>query len=74
MNIQQYDSGPTSNDLLESLTAEHTPAALNYQIVAQSAGDVQNLENAPAVRDTAMPDVVYFSRATIYLPANTRNL
>ena len=49
MSIQQYDSGPTSNDLLESLTAEHTPAALNYQIVAQSAEDVQNIENAPAV-------------------------
>ncbi|MGA9062982.1 MAG: hypothetical protein WB341_15140 [Terracidiphilus sp.] len=49
MNIPQYDSGPTSNDLLESLTAEPTPAGLNYQIVAQSAEDVQNLENAPAV-------------------------
>jgi hypothetical protein len=49
MSIQQHDSGPTSNDLLESLIAEHTTAALNYQIVAQSAEDVQNIENAPAV-------------------------
>ena len=49
MSIPQYDSGSTSNDLLESLIAEHTPAALNYQIVAQSAEDVQNIENAPAV-------------------------
>ncbi len=49
MSIQQYDSGFTSNDLLESLIAEHTPAALNYQIVAQSAEDVRNIENAPAV-------------------------
>ncbi len=74
MSIQQHDSGPTSNDLLESLIAGHTPAAPNYRIVAQSAEDVENLENAPAVRDTAMPDVVHFSRVTIYLPANTRNL
>lgn len=39
----------TSNDLLESLIADQTPAALNYQIVAQSADDIQNIENAPAV-------------------------
>jgi hypothetical protein len=49
MSIPQYDSGPTSNDLLESLIAEHPPAALNYQIVAQSIEDLQNVENAPAV-------------------------
>jgi hypothetical protein len=49
MSILQYDSGSTSNDLLESLTAVHTPAALNYQIVVQSAEDVQNTRNAPAV-------------------------
>ena len=49
MSILQYDSGPTSNDLLERLVAEHAPAALNYQIVAQSAEDVQNTQNAPAV-------------------------
>ncbi len=49
MSIPQYDSGTTSNDLLERLVAESTPPALNYQIVAQSAEDVQNTRNAPAV-------------------------
>ncbi len=49
MSIPQHDSGPTSNDLLESLVVKRTPAALNYQIVAQSAEDIQNIENAPAV-------------------------
>ena len=49
MSNQQFDSIPTSNDLLESRVAENTSAALNYQIVAQSAEDVQNIENAPAV-------------------------
>lgn len=49
MSIPQHDSGPTSNDLLERLVAEQTPAAPNYQIVAQSAEDIQNIENAPAV-------------------------
>lgn len=39
----------TSIDLLHGLMAERAPAALNYQIVAQSADDVQNIENAPAV-------------------------
>jgi hypothetical protein len=46
MSIPQYDSGPTSNDLLECRVVESTPPALNYQIVAQSAEDVQNIENA----------------------------
>ena len=49
MSIQQYDSGPTSNDLLERLVAKSTPGARHYQIVAQSAEDMQNIENAPAV-------------------------
>ena len=48
MSILQ-DSGPTSNDLLRSLVAKHATAALNYRIIAQSAEDVQNIENAPAV-------------------------
>ena len=46
---RQYDSGTTSNDLLEKLTAEHAPVALNDQIVAQSVEDAQNIENAPAI-------------------------
>ncbi len=59
MSIRQYDSGLTSNDLLESLAADRAPAALNDQMVAQSVAyvqnidtpnaDVQNIENAPAV-------------------------
>lgn len=40
-------SARTSNDLLRELIARHDP--LNYQIVAQGAEDVQNIENAPAV-------------------------
>ena len=48
MSILQ-GSGPKSNDLLESLIAKSTPPALNYQVVAQSALDVQNIENSPAV-------------------------
>jgi DNA-binding protein H-NS len=39
----------TSNDLLHELLAKRSLAALNYQIVAQSAEDVQNIQNAPAV-------------------------
>jgi hypothetical protein len=39
----------TSNDLLHELVAKRSAAALNYQIVAQSAEDVQNIQNAPAV-------------------------
>ena len=39
----------TSNDLLGRLMAKHSASAENYQIVAQSAEDVQNIENAPAV-------------------------
>jgi hypothetical protein len=49
MSVQQQDSGPTSNDLLESRIAENKRAALNYQIVARSGADIQNIENAPVV-------------------------
>ena len=49
MSIQQYDSGPTSNDLLESRVAENASAALHDSADAQSAENVQNIENAPAV-------------------------
>jgi hypothetical protein len=49
MSIQQYDSGPTSNDLLEGLIAKHISAELSYRIVAQNAEDLQNVDNAPAV-------------------------
>ena len=49
MRIRQNDSGSTSNDLLSRLAAKQSPPALNYQIIAQNAEDVQNIENAPAV-------------------------
>jgi len=42
-------SGCTSNDLLHEPLAKHSASNLNYQIVAQSAEDVQNIQNAPAV-------------------------
>jgi hypothetical protein len=35
MTIREYDSGPTSNDLLERLIAKHAPAAPHHQIQAQ---------------------------------------
>jgi hypothetical protein len=35
--------------MMESLIAENVPAVPNYQIVAQSAEDIRNIENAPAV-------------------------
>lgn len=44
---QQSPSGHTSNDLWSSLDAMHPPAAMNYEIVAQNADEVQDLENAP---------------------------
>jgi hypothetical protein len=54
MNILQ-DSVPTSNDLLSSLVAKHAPATLNYKIVAQSAEDVQDIDNAPAITMGTLP-------------------
>jgi len=49
MNAAQYDSGPTSNDLLRTLTEKHSPPGLNYRIIAQSAKELRNVENAPAI-------------------------
>ena len=49
LSILQYDSGPTSNDLLRDLVAKRSPSAPHYQIIAQTAEDVRNIENAPAV-------------------------
>jgi hypothetical protein len=49
MNVGHYDSGPTSNDLLRSLMRKHSEPDPDYQTIAQSAEEVQNIENAPAV-------------------------
>lgn len=45
-SVEQYDFGPTSNDLLESPVAEHNSATPNYQIVTQSAEDIQPVSSA----------------------------
>jgi len=49
MSTLEHDSGSTSNDLLNHLVETQSTQELNYQIIAQSADDVQNIENAPAV-------------------------
>ena len=49
MSIPQRNSGPTSDDLLRDLAAKPSRTDVNYQVVAQSAEDVENIENAPAV-------------------------
>jgi hypothetical protein len=46
---QPYSSAHTSNDLLSSLGGERFRRPLNYEIVAQSAEEVQDTQNAPAV-------------------------
>jgi len=45
----QYALNRTSNDLLFSLHGEYAPRSLNYEIVAQGADEVQDIQNAPAV-------------------------
>ncbi|MGD1108000.1 MAG: hypothetical protein ABR865_13230 [Terracidiphilus sp.] len=55
MSIHQHDSGPTSNDLLGRLIAKHTAARRNDPIVAESAVDVENTENAPAAGGSRGP-------------------
>ena len=49
MSDLKFGSGGTSNDLLRRLLAKQSLSDLNYQIIAQSADDVQNIENAPAI-------------------------
>jgi hypothetical protein len=49
VSAPEFDSSPTSNDLLRCLVANQPVPDLNYQVVAQSADDIQNIENAPAV-------------------------
>ena len=48
MNNSKYSSSHTSNDLLFSLHGEYS-RPLNYEIVAQSAREVQDIQNAPGV-------------------------
>jgi hypothetical protein len=42
-------AGHTSNDLLFNLDPERSRTSPNYEIVAQSAEEVQDINNAPAV-------------------------
>jgi hypothetical protein len=49
MSIQEYNSGPTSNDLLERRVAENASAALHDRARAQSAEDMSNIDDAPTV-------------------------
>lgn len=49
MSILISDWLHTSNDLLRSLTEKYVPAPPGYHVIAQSAEEVQNLENAPAL-------------------------
>ena len=48
-DIENFETNPTSNDLLRRLLAKLSQSDLNYQVIAQSADDVQNIENAPTV-------------------------
>src|ERR1700722_821903 len=49
MDSPQYLSSYTSNDLLFSLDGGRSRRSLNYEIVAQSAEEVQDTQNAPSV-------------------------
>lgn len=42
-------SVPTSNDLLLRLAAEQKLKVTHYSVIAQSADDLQDIQNAPAV-------------------------
>ena len=42
-------SNPTSNDLLFRLSAVQTRRTTHYTVIAQSADEVQDIENAPSV-------------------------
>jgi hypothetical protein len=49
MGNPQYPAGHTSNDLLFNLDDRHLGKPLLYNIVAQSAEEMQDIQNAPAV-------------------------
>jgi hypothetical protein len=49
MGNSTYSSSHTSNDLLFSLDGGRSRRSLNYEIVAQSAEEVQDTQNAPAL-------------------------
>jgi hypothetical protein len=48
-NCIEPSSNPISNDLLFRLVSEHSQTAMNYTVIAQSANEVQDIQNAPAM-------------------------
>jgi len=48
MIIQEYDSGPTSNDLLETRVAENNSALPDDSAGAQGAEVMPNIDDLPA--------------------------
>jgi hypothetical protein len=49
MGNSEYPAAHTSNDLLFDLDSGRSRTDLNYEIVAQSAEEVQDTQNAPAI-------------------------
>ena len=49
MNDVRSPSGDTSNDDYFRLEAMHLTDSLNYRIIAQSEGEVRDIQNAPAI-------------------------
>jgi hypothetical protein len=49
MGNSESPAAHTSNDLSFDLDTGHSRAALNYEIVAQNAEEVQDIQNAPAI-------------------------
>ena len=45
----EHPSNPTSNDLLLRLASQRQLEAKSYTVIAQSAEEVQDIENAPSV-------------------------
>lgn len=49
MSILTPDWIPASNDLLQGPTEGYAPPPPGYHVIAQTAEEVQNVENAPAI-------------------------
>jgi hypothetical protein len=49
ISYPNYPFSHTSNDLLFRLDEEPSRKALNYEVIAQSAEEVQEIQNAPAI-------------------------
>jgi hypothetical protein len=49
MGDARSPSGDTSNDVLFRFEALHSTDTLNYRIIAQSEGEVRDIQSAPAI-------------------------